>query len=152
PAASETRGYHSVALLMPDGRVWTAGSEWNASATPNLAIELFEPAYYLVADRAVITAAPATVGYGQRFTVHFRPAGTNGAIARVALMRLGSVTHSFDGDQRYVSVPFTQDGATLTVVVPQDSTVAPPGYYMLWLIDANKLPCKLAHFVRVGAG
>src|SRR5208282_3400396 len=63
PVAGETRGYHSVALLMPDGRVWTAGSEWNYGATPNLAIELFEPDYYAVSDRVSITAAPAGVFY-----------------------------------------------------------------------------------------
>jgi hypothetical protein len=148
PVAHETRGYHSVALLIPDGRVWTAGSEWNYSATPNLSMELFEPDYYQVANRVSITASPGAVNYNQSFGVRFSPDRT---IARVVLMRLGSATHAFDGDQRYVSVPFRQAGTTLTAVGPPDATIAPPGYYMLWLIDGNNLPCTLAPFVRVAA-
>ena len=150
PVAGETRGYHSVALLMPDGRVWTAGSEENANQfVPNLAIELLEPDYFQVPDRVVITDSPRSIVFGKSFTVRFHPTTTNTPISRVVLMRLGSATHAFDGDQRYVSIPFKQEGTTLTVECPSDSTIAPPGYYMLWLIDANNLPCKLAPFVRV---
>ncbi len=150
--SGETRGYHSVALLMADGRVWTAGSEWNYTGTPNLAIELFEPDYYRVASRVAITASPGIVLYGQSFTVQFQPTSSNTAIARVVFMRLGSATHAWDGDQRYVSVPFTQSGTTLTITAPPDATVAPPGFYMLWLIDANNLPCQSASFVRITTG
>jgi hypothetical protein len=84
--------------------------------------------------------------------VQFNPTSANTPIARVVLIRLGSATHAFDGDQRYVSVPFTQSGTTLTATAPPNPTVAPPGFYMLWLLDANNLPCKLAPFVRVAAG
>lgn len=148
--ASETRGYHSVALLMPDGRVWTAGSEFNNTAVPNLSIELFEPDYYHVTDRTTITSAPASAGYGQNIAVNFTPTSTNTPIAQVVLMRCGSVTHSFDGDQRYVGVPFTQNGSTLTVTTPPDGTIAPPGYYMLWIVDNDGNPCKMSRFIRLG--
>ena len=146
PVAGETRGYHSVALLTPDGRVWTAGSEWNDTATPNLSIELFEPDYYLNPNRLAVTTAPRNLARGSSFTVQFTAGFT---VRRVALMRLGSATHAFDGDQRYVGIPFTQSGAALTAQVPADSTIVPPGYYMLWLIDSNNLPCKLAPFVNI---
>jgi hypothetical protein len=149
PVARETRGYHSVALLLPDGRVWTAGSEWNDTTTPNLAIELLEPAYYRQADRVAITGAPTEIGYGHQFVVQFQPTTNNPPIQRVALTRLGSATHSFDGDQRYVSVPFVQNGTTVRVTAPSDGTIAPPGYYLLCLIDANGLPCRQAWFLRV---
>jgi hypothetical protein len=99
-AAGETRGYHSVALLTPDGRVWVAGSEWNYSATPNLAIEFFEPDYYQVPNRVAITASPGTVLYGQTFTVEIQPTPADTPISRVALLRLGSATHACDEDQR----------------------------------------------------
>jgi hypothetical protein len=152
PDAHEARGYHSVALLVPDGRIWTAGSELNARDSTdkryNTAIELFEPNYYQSQDRISIVRSPTSVTYGQTFTVHFTPEDTT--IARVVFMRCGSATHAFDGDQRYVSVPFTERKIGLTVTAPPDGTIAPPGYYMLWLIDANNLPCKLATFVRVG--
>ena len=52
-------------------------------------------------------------------------------------------------DQRYVGIPFTQHGATLSVTAPPDATIAPPGFYMLWLIDDGGLPAKLAPFVQV---
>ncbi|MEU5536881.1 galactose oxidase-like domain-containing protein [Streptomyces sp. NPDC020362] len=148
--AAETRGYHSVALLTPDGRVWTAGSEFNDTSTPNLSIELFEPDYVAVADRVTIRSAPGAVGYGRTFRVDYTPTSTGTPIARVVLMRCGSVTHSFDGDQRYVSVPFTGAGSSLTVTAPPDGTVAPPGFYMLWLVDSNGLPCRTAPFIRLG--
>jgi len=151
PIASETRGYHSVALLMPDGRVWTAGSQWNHTATPNLAIELFEPAYNLVSGRVSITASPSALTYGEVFAVEFQAATPDTTISRVALLRSGSVTHAFNGDQRYVSVPFTQTGARLDVTAPPDATVAPPGYYMLWLLDGDDMPCRMAWFVWIRA-
>ena len=152
PDASETRGYHSVALLMPDGRVWTAGSEWNhQKETPNLAIELFEPDYYSVANRVSVTAAPAAVTYSETFNIEFHSISLNTQITRVAFMRLGSATHAFDGDQRYVGVPFSQTHSTLTVIAPPDSSIAPAGYYMLWLIDSKNLPCKLAPFVQLAS-
>lgn len=68
-------------------------------------------------------------------------------------MRFGSVTHSFDGDQRYVGVPFEQDKGALDVRVtaPPDGTVAPPGYYMLWLLDGNGIPCEKAAITRLGS-
>jgi len=149
-SASQARGYHSVALLMPDGRVWTAGSEANYSGNqPNLVIELFEPDYYSQADRPEITSAPKQIGYGQELAIGFASRGA--PIARVVFMRCGSVTHGFDGDQRYVSVPFTESGSALSAVAPPDATIAPPGYYKLWLIDENNLPCVLAPFVHLGS-
>jgi hypothetical protein len=148
--AAETRGYHSVALLTPDGRVWTAGSEFNYTTTPNLSIELFEPDYIQVSDRVSISAAPSAVAYGQKLRIEFVPTSTNTPVTRVVFMRCGSVTHSFDGDQRYISVPFTAGTPALTATAPPDGTVAPPGYYMLWIIDANGLPCKTAPFIRLG--
>ncbi len=113
----------------------------------NIAIELFEPDYYGIEDRISIIQSPISITYGQTFSIRFTPLKP---IARVAFIRCGSATHSFDGDQRYISVPFTQAEITLTVTAPPDATIAPPGYYMLWLIDTNNHPCKLAPFVRVG--
>jgi len=150
PSACETRGYHSSALLMPDGRVWTAGGEeeWN-NGIPNLSIELFEPDYYSVADRVAVVHSPSKLTYGESFTVTFSPTKAKTPIERVALLRNGSCTHAFDADQRYVSVPFTSHGTRLTVTAPPNATIAPPGFYMLWLIDRNGLPCKLAPFIQL---
>jgi hypothetical protein len=151
PAANETRGYHSVALLMPDGRVWTAGSEIESKdkAISNFSIELFEPDY-VPKERIKITVFPNAVSYGQSFVVHFFRSNNQVQVSRVVFMRPGSVTHSFDGDQRYISVPFNQKESMVECTAPPNSTIAPPGYYMLWLIDQNNIPCKQAQFIWLG--
>ena len=159
--ATEVRGYHSSALLTPDGTIWTAGSEIEqlsltskplGTALPKLAIELYKPAYFAQPDRLRILNAPDFVQYGFNFLVTCAADAETvkgRTVSRVALMRFGSCTHSFDGDQRFVSVPFTQNGAELTVTGPPDGTVAPPGYYMLWLLDGDNLPCQHAWTVRL---
>jgi hypothetical protein len=149
--ATVRRHYHSSALLLPDGAVWTAGS--NGGGTGNeLRIELYRPPYMGQVTRPVIDEWPAAVTYRSTFLIRVPGAG---AIHRVALMRNGTVTHAFDGDQRYVDLEFTVDGEDrLSVVAPPDPSVAPPGYYMLWAIDldadGNPRPCHQARFVHVG--
>jgi hypothetical protein len=158
-AANETRGYHSTALLMPDGRIWTGGSEDEDVTTPQypagvpkLAMEIYEPPYYGLPNRLQITQAPSRISYGTSFNVSYIAPIKSVAVGRVALMRFGSATHSFDGDQRYVGVPFLQIEVDplLLVTAPPDGTVAPPGYYMLWLVDANGLPCEKSAVLHLG--
>ncbi len=148
--AGINRNYHSVALLMPDGGVWTAGSNHHAGrANAELEMEVYRPPYYDAPDRPDIGSAPPAVAYGQSFEVHTKQAAR---IQRVALLRCGSVTHSFDADQRYVALHFqavTDD--VLLVEGPAWPAVAPPGTYMLWIVDTAGLPCSRASFVRVGS-
>lgn len=71
-------------------------------------------------------------------------------IQRVALLRCGSMTHSIDLDQRYVGIAVVgRDESTLTCTAPSDGAVAPPGYYMLFLVDRAGRPCEYARFLRV---
>jgi hypothetical protein len=152
--ASVTRNYHSTALLMPNGRVWTAGSSKNANAgdpatVGELRVELFLPAYDGNPNRPQLTEAPPSAGYDQTFEIRCPLAAQ---IRRVALTRCGSVTHAFDSDQRYVGLAFQRDeGDRLRVVAPPNSRVAPPGYYLLWVVDGNGLPCQEARFIRICA-
>ena len=100
--AQVVRNYHSVALLMPNGRVWTAGSSKNAdSGDPNVVgekrIEVYKPSYDADPNRPDITSALLSVGYGDNFEVRTPQAAS---IQRVALIRAGSATHAFDADQR----------------------------------------------------
>lgn len=142
------RYYHSVALLLPDGTVWTAGSNGRGRNKRETRIELYRPFYMGDIDRPVINAAPSAVAYRQAFEINTSEAES---IQRVALLRSGAVTHAFDSDQRYVSVQFSHVGGDrLVAVAPPDSSVAPPGYYLLWVIDADDRPCRQARFVRVG--
>src|SRR5437764_1715127 len=160
PAARAPRNYHSVALLMPDGRVWTAGSNINKqysfhdgppspndeSHFPNsdapvdhrkLDIEIFEPWYYS-RQRPRITSAPSAIGYGDTFEVHATPAET---ITHAALIRAGSSTHAFDSDQRYLGLTSRHlGGVRLAVTAPPIGSVAPPGYYLLVVLDRDNVP------------
>ncbi|MDQ3957554.1 MAG: galactose oxidase early set domain-containing protein, partial [Actinomycetota bacterium] len=148
--SGEVRNYHSTALLMPDGRVWTGGSSRNASpghpGNSILQMEVFTPEYPAGA-RPTITACPRHVAYGREFDVESPQAGD---IRRIALIRCGAVTHDFDSDQRYVALDFTREGNVLHVTAPPHGGVAPPGYYMLFLVDDGGRPCERASFVRVG--
>jgi len=151
--ATVVRNYHSVIQLMPDGRVWTAGSSHNgAQSFPEtnidnreLRIEIYEPDY-VSKSRPEITEFPPTVTCGHSFTVRTPQAGS---IRRVALIRCGAVTHGFNSDQRYVACTFQKTGTDrLRVSAPPDSTIAPPGYYLLFAIDQHRVPSE-AKFVRV---
>ncbi|HET8998821.1 MAG TPA: galactose oxidase-like domain-containing protein [bacterium] len=163
------RGYHSVALLMADGRVWTAGSEVNntfGAPSSEFRIEVFNPDYIAECDRLVISLAPSKIGYGETFTVSFQLSlGSAGqvesrfhSISRVAVIRVGSVTHGFNYDQRYVALAFeTTTAATLgspvgylRVQSPPNGNIAAPGNYMLWLLDDGGRPSLYATFLRIG--
>jgi len=145
------RGYHSVALLQPDGSVWTAGSTHTGadltnpnSATRETRIAVYRPIYG--GGRPEIEAAPDCVDYGESFSIRM---GDNDEMQRVVMIRCGSFTHAFDGDQRYLTLPFSQDGDTLRATAPSSSNLAPPGYYLLWVLRTATTPCERARFIRL---
>jgi hypothetical protein len=145
PAPSR-RGYHSSALLLPDGRVWHGGSTTSGDG-PNRTFDVFAPDYIDDANRPTITSCPDNIGYIMTF-----PVGTPQAnsIARIALMRCGAMTHGFNSDQRYVGLNFNvANNNTLSVFSPPNANIAPPGYYMLFLIDNQGRVCQRARFIRV---
>jgi hypothetical protein len=149
--ATVPRGYHSVALLQPDGSVWTVGSTHTGAdltnpdaATRETQIEVFRPSYGN--NRPEIDDAPDSITYGETFTVQM---SGGAAVHRVVLIRCGSFTHAFDGDQRYLTLPFTQNGTNLTVTAPSSSNLAPPGYYLLFVLRNANTPCEQAWFIRL---
>jgi hypothetical protein len=141
-AQQASRIYHSTALLLPDGRVLSAGQNDGPMQTT---IEVFSPPYLFRGPRPTISSAPGTLGYSQNFAVQTPDAAD---IARVALIRPGSVTHSVNFDQRYVDLSFTAGGGGLTVSSPAQSAIAPPGWYMLFLVSDNGVP-SVASWVKV---
>ncbi len=144
PLASETyqRAYHSTAVLLPDGRVLSAG---DTSGQPgNHTLEIYSPPYLFNGSRPSITSAPSSVGYGQQFTV-----GTSGAVSRAVLLSPGATTHNDDMSQRHIELAVTQSGGGVIATAPANANLAQPGYYMLIVLDANGRPSS-ATWVHVG--
>lgn len=143
PPIWQYRGYHSVALLLPDGRVLsTAGDTAGESA------EIYSPAYLFKGPRPTVTSAPTSIAYTQAFAVATPDAER---VVAVNLLRLGSVTHALNMDQRINRLPFTVTGTGLSVTAPSTTALAPAGYYMMFLIDAAGVP-SVASFVRLTDG
>jgi uncharacterized membrane protein len=154
-ANSYARLYHSVSLLLPDGTVWLAGGN-PQRGTYEQNMEIYQPAYLFTTDstgniisatRPTISSSPTSVSYGNSFTVQ-TPDAAN--ISSVALIRNGAATHAFDMDQRFVGLSFTAGSGALTVTAPPNGNIAPPGYYMLFLVDSSGVP-SVAKFVQLGA-
>jgi hypothetical protein len=146
------RLYHSVALLLPDATVWIAGSN-PSRGTWESHMESYQPAYLFngdgsLATRPTIGSAPSTIAWGAQFSVS-TPDAAN--ISKTVLVRAGSSTHAFDMDQRLVGMSFTQGSGTLTVTAPPNSKIAPPGYYMLFLINNNGVPSVAAWVLLNGS-
>ncbi|MEH1903375.1 MAG: galactose oxidase-like domain-containing protein [Nostoc sp.] len=130
------RVYHSVALLLPDGRVATAGG--NPKRRVNeLRLEIYSPAY-MSRSRPIINSAPQTLSYGLQFTIQTAQAAN---IKWVSLIRPMATTHSCDTEQRLVDVPISSRSATsLSVTLTDNRNIAPPGWYMLFISDNNGTP------------
>jgi hypothetical protein len=145
------RLYHSVALLLPDATVWLAGGN-PTSGTYVQQMEIYQPPYLFnstgLAPRPSITSAPSSISYGKAFTVQ-TPDAAN--ILHVVLVRNGTVTHSFGMDQREVEMSFTAGSGALTVTAPPNGNIAPPGYYMLFILNNSGVP-SVATFVHASAG
>jgi hypothetical protein len=142
---SVNRVYHSTSLLLKDGRVLSTGSGDAAGNTNHYDAEIFSPPYVFKGARPSISSAPLTVNYGEPFFV-----GTANAtsITRVTWVRLGSVTHAFDMNQRFNELTFVRTTGGLTVKAPTDPNLAPPGHYFLFILNGNGVP-SIARIVRI---
>ncbi|MET7765609.1 kelch motif-containing protein [Streptomyces sp. NPDC005393] len=152
------RNYHSGALLLPDGRVMTFGSDSLFSDKANTRpgefqqqIDLYTPPYLHRGSRPQLDdIAPRTVKRGAEAAYRTSYAA---AIRKVRLIRPGSFTHVTNVEQRSIALDFTRtkDGTGITVTVPKDSSLVPPGWYMLNVVDERGTPSE-AVWVKVPAG
>jgi plastocyanin len=140
------RGYHSAAILLADGSVLMGGDRpgaWKSGETT--AHERYFPWYYPLA-RPVISAAPANVGYGTAFDVQ---TPTPAAITEVVLLRPGAVTHGWNQSQRLVECSRLGNTATaVQVQAPPDGNIAPPGYYILFILTGARIP-SIGRWIRM---
>jgi len=139
---AEPRNYHSVAVLLPDGTVFSGGGGLCGScATNHPDGQIYYPPYLYNANgtlrtRPTITAAPTSAVTGQTISV------TTGApVSSFVAVRYGEATHSVDNDQRRIPLSIvSSSGDTYQLAIPSDPGVALPGPYMLFAIDANGTP------------
>jgi len=146
------RLYHSASLLLPDATVLLVGGNPQRGSYEHR-FENYSPAYLFNGDgtaavRPVITGVPpGTVGYGAAFQVQTPDAA---AIGSVVLVRPGAATHAFDMEQRLVGLSYTAGSGVLNVTAPPNGNIAPPGYYMLFVLNTAGVP-SVARFVRLSS-
>ena len=133
--ATVPRLYHGMALLLLDGRVWTANDTPN-QCQPELRTEIYQPDYFSASITRPTISGNVTVngGYGGTITI---PTPNPTDISRVSLVRLTTMTHHYSTDMRLIWLQITNRGAsTITVSAPLNANLAPPGYYMIhvWII------------------
>ena len=143
-AQAEDRGYHSVALLLPDGRVMSSGDDVNPNFTSDT-IELYSPPYLFKGKRPKIGRAPKSARYGRSITIR-----TRSRAKRVVLMAPGATTHGVDMSQRHVQLKITRkaDGRRVVAKAPRNANLAPPGWHMLFILDRKGVP-SVAKWVRL---
>jgi hypothetical protein len=146
------RLYHSNALLLPDATVLVTGSN-PARGTYEQHSEIYSPGYLFNLDGtpatrpSISSVTPASMVYGGAFQVNTPDAA---GISSVVLMRPGAPTHSFDMEQRLVGLSFTAGSGVLNVTAPPNGAIAPPGYYMLFLLNSAGVP-SVAQFVHLSS-
>jgi VCBS repeat-containing protein len=144
------RLYHSNSLLLPDATVLFVGGN-PARGAYEMHDEIYTPPYLFNADGTAATRptvsqiSPSAVGYGTVFQVQ-TPDAAN--ISSVVFMRPGAATHAFDMEQRLVGATFTAGSGVLNVTAPPNSKIAPPGYYMLFLLNSAGVP-SIGKFVQL---
>ncbi|MFE2419511.1 galactose oxidase-like domain-containing protein [Streptomyces hokutonensis] len=148
------RNYHSEALLLPDGRVVTFGSDplFDDQANTKLGhfeqrMEIFTPPslHKNGSNRPVLQDGPETLDRHHRAT--FRTDHPE-RVVKARLMRPSSVTHTTDVEQRSIELGLVKDGKSVTVDVPNDRALVPPGWYMLFVTDAQGTPSE-AKWIQV---
>ncbi|KAM0227732.1 hypothetical protein ACHAPO_011300 [Fusarium lateritium] len=150
------RNYHSVSILLPDATVFIGGgglcyvnkiggSSAGCDKTADHADgEIFQPPYLFNKDGS-LAARPLISGLVQKgvkagSTLKFKVTNSSGKVT-MSLVRMGSVTHSVNSDQRRVPLTnFSVKGNDYSVKLPSDNGILLPGYYYLFVMNAQGVP------------
>ncbi|SFE19188.1 glyoxal oxidase [Nitrosomonas sp. Nm166] len=148
-SATTARLYHSSAILLPDGTVLTGGG--GSPGRKQLNGEIYYPPYLFKKDgsgqfafRPEIVDAPAVIGWNQNLAIE-----SDENIVRVTLVRVGAATHSFNNETRFFNLPIPQTGKIVTVKSPATANIAPPGFYLLFVWNAEGVP-SVAKTIQIG--
>jgi len=144
PAATVARMYHGIALLLQDGRVWTAGTTPNGT-TKEPRIEIFNP-WYTFETRPTISGDPTGGAYGDTITI---PTPNAAGISKVSLVRVSSTTHHYNTDQRLIWLQIVgTTSSSVTVKAPINNRLAPPGYYLVHVLNSGGVP-SVGRFIKI---
>jgi hypothetical protein len=136
--------YHSAGILLPDGRVWLTGNSISKSNW-ELRSEYYVPSYYN-ATRPTISSDPAVGNYGGTINI---PTPEAASIEKVSLIRLSTFTHGFDSELRFIWLQIQSKGSNnVTVSAPLNGKIAPPGYYMIHVLNSAGVP-STARIIKI---
>ncbi|MGE3290414.1 MAG: galactose oxidase-like domain-containing protein [Geminicoccaceae bacterium] len=150
-SSGKARLYHSMAILLPDASILVGGGGAGGNMPQNNTnAEIYYPPYLYdgsgqFAPRPRITGGATALKYKGTQNIKV---DNGAAIARVTLIKTGSVTHSFNMEQRFLELPFTVSGNVLKVKSPANANLAPPGRYMLFVLNAQGVP-SVARLVSI---
>ncbi len=155
-SAAQIRVYHSATLLLPNGTVLSTGGGAPGPVN-NQNAEVYYPPYLFKTVGGAAQLAPRPVPTGIN-SLSFQLGGSlqiemadAAAVSRLVLVANGTVTHSFNGSQRFIELPFTQSGDRLSATMPASASAAPPGYYQVYALDGDGVPSR-AVIVGLGIG
>lgn len=134
------RNYHSVALLMPDGRIFSGGGGLCGCNADHPNHEIYSPPYLFntdgsLATRPVITNAPDRVSYGQTINVK-----TSMPVTKFSIIKLSATTHAYNTDLRFLNVPFSGSSGDYSLILESNANVLTPGYWMLFALNEQGTP------------
>lgn len=133
--------YHSIGLLLPDGRLIKTGGHLGGGVNVH-DMEVYSPRYLFNGPRPVINSAPEEIGWGNTFSITASQAED---ATMVSLVKLSQITHHTNSDQRFLSLAFEHTGGdNLSITAPAHGNIAPPGYYMLFVINQCGVPSEAA--------
>jgi len=144
PAAKVPRMYHQVALLLHDGRVWTAGTT-PTQIDKEVRVEVFNP-WYTSETRPTISGDPTGGAYGGTITI---PTPNAADIAKVSLVKVSATTHHYNSDQRLIWLQIqSTTSSSITVKAPINNKLAPPGYYLVHVLNSAGVP-SVGKFIKI---